>query len=413
VVILHGLGGDRSSSLALSDSMGLDRRFAVLAFDARGHGQSGGLIGIDGPREIADTQAVFSWLRDRPDVSDTRIGGFGTSYGGGALWNSLAAGTPWATLAVNITWTDLRSALMPQNLVKSGVVAGLLGSLPPERIDPEVLAIRDAAFISGDIAPIIPWGARRSSLPSLKGVKTPVLMMQGRRDFLFGLDQAYSAWSALAGPKRLWLGLHGHAPSGFPAPDTTSMLAEASSWLDLTLGVPGAKALDPRPIAISPESWSGAPVRLASLPAVRRTSFALAGASSIVASGKVQRSTPRLKAPLEVFGAPTVTVRANAVDGWSRLVAILSARTPAGAEIVVAGGGVPTRPGSRSYRIVLGNQATFVPRGSRLTLTLASSSLAQNPGNLLYLDLPMAAGARVTVGPARLVVPALTKPVSR
>jgi predicted acyl esterase len=191
------------------------------------------------------------------------------------------------------------------------------------------------------------------------------------------------------------------------------MLAEASSWLDLTLGVPGAKALDPRPIAISPESWSGAPVRLASLPAVRRTSFALAGASSIVASGKVQRSTPRLKAPLEVFGAPTVTVRANAVDGWSRLVAILSARTPAGAEIVVAGGGVPTRPGSRSYRIVLGNQATFVPRGSRLTLTLASSSLAQNPGNLLYLDLPMAAGARVTVGPARIVVPALTKPVSR
>ncbi len=273
VVILHGLGGDRSSSLALSDSMGLEQRFAVLAFDARGHGQSGGLIGIDGPREIADTQAVFAWLRDRPEVSDTRIGGFGTSYGGGALWNSLAAGTPWATLAVNITWTDLRSALMPQDLVKSGVVAGLLGSLPPDRVDPEVLAIRDAAFISGNIAPIVPWGARRSSLASLKGVKTPVLMMQGR------------GTSSSASTRRSARGRRSQAPSDCGS-GCTAMRRRASRQLTrrrcwrrprrgstAPSACPGRRPLDPRPVAISPESWSGAPVRMASLPKVRRTSF--------------------------------------------------------------------------------------------------------------------------------------------
>jgi predicted acyl esterase len=146
---------------------------------------------------------------------------------------------------------------------------------------------------------------------------------------------------------------------------------------------------------------------------VRRTSFELAGSRSIVASGKVQRTTRPLKEPLEVFGAPTVSVRATARDGWTRIVAILTARTPAGREIVVAGGGVPTSRGSLNYRIVLSNQATFVPRGSRLTLTLASSSLAQDPGNLLYLDLPMASGAKATVGVVTLVVPGLTKPVSR
>jgi hypothetical protein len=48
-----------------------------------------------------------------------------------------------------------------------------------------------------------------------------------------------------------------------------------------------------------------------------------------------------------------------------------------------------------------------------LTLTLASSSLAQNPGNLLYLNLPMPRRARVTIGNARLVLPILRKPVSR
>jgi hypothetical protein len=46
-------------------------------------------------------------------------------------------------------------------------------------------------------------------------------------------------------------------------------------------------------------------------------------------------------------------------------------------------------------------------------LTLASSSLAQNPGNLLYLNLPMPRAARITLGPARLTLPILRKPVSR
>jgi len=134
------------ATLAVAQTMGLGDRFAILAYDARGHGASGGLITIDGPKEIADVRAVFDWLRDRPDVSDTKIGGWGISYGGGALWNSLVAGVPWAAIEPTMTWTDLRSALLPQGLVKSGVVAGFLGSLAPERVDPEVLAIRDAAF---------------------------------------------------------------------------------------------------------------------------------------------------------------------------------------------------------------------------------------------------------------------------
>jgi hypothetical protein len=57
--------------------------------------------------------------------------------------------------------------------------------------------------------------------------------------------------------------------------------------------------------------------------------------------------------------------------------------------------------------------ATLIPRGARLTLTLASSSVAQNPGNLLYLNLPMPRAARVMLGPARLMLPILRSPVSR
>jgi hypothetical protein len=113
-----------------------------------------------------------------------------------------------------------------------------------------------------------------------------------------------------------------------------------------------------------------------------------------------------------VFGAPTVDVKATASGGWSRIVAVLSARTPAGKEIVVAGGGIPTRAGARTYRIALSDQATFLPRGSRLTLTIGSSSLAQSPANLLYLDLPFPSTARLRVTGGTVRVPALATPIS-
>ena len=61
-------------------------------------GDSGGLVGIAGPREVADTRAVHDWLAARPDVRDTKIGAWGISYGGGAVFNSLVAGVPWAAV---------------------------------------------------------------------------------------------------------------------------------------------------------------------------------------------------------------------------------------------------------------------------------------------------------------------------
>jgi predicted acyl esterase len=425
VIFMHGLGGNRSSTLAVAQQMGIGDRFAVLAYDARGHGQSGGLIGIDGPKEIADVKAVFAWLRDRPDVSDTRIGGWGVSYGGGAAWNSLAARVPWAALEISMSWVDLRDALLPQGLAKTGVIAGFLGSLDPKRVDPEVLAIRDAAY-AGTIAPVLPFAAARSSLPALKGVKTPVFMMQGRRDFAFGMEHALDAYRALAGPKELWFGLSGHLPSPSVAADTPAMLAEGARWFDRY--VAGKTTITfGKPIAISPENWKGQPARFAALPrtvesncvnsSLRKcsgwSSVGLKRAAPIGQAGRFQLPLQTLGRPTEVFGSPVVRVSANATGGWSRIVAVLSARTPAGKEIVVAGGGVPAKAGKRTYRIVLGNQATFVPKGSRLTVTIASSSLAQSPGNLLYLDLPFPATARLSVTSGSLRLPQLATPVSR
>jgi predicted acyl esterase len=415
VVYLHGLGGDRSSTIAIARLMGVvGQDYVVLAYDARGHGSSGGLIGIDGPNEVADARAVFTWLRDRADVADAKIGAWGISYGGGGAWNSLVAGVPWAAIEPVITWTDLERALVPQGLAKTGVVAGFISSLDPKKVDPEVLAVRDAAF-AGQLGPIPAFAAARSSAKRLPGMRTPVFMMQGRRDFAFGLDQVRVAWAALKGPKRLWIGNMGHAPSSFPAPDTAAMLAEGKQWFDRFLrGVPNGVD-GPKRVVVAASGTSKV-TRFASFPATTKALFGFGrptDSKTIGAQGKVVWHTGATPMSLEVFGAPTVKVNVRAAGGWSRLVAVLSARTPAGQEIVVSGGGVPLTTGRRTVTIRLIDQATFVPKGSRLTLTLASSSLAQNPGNLLYLDLPMPATARATIGPATMTLPVLTRAISR
>ncbi len=405
IVLFHGLGGSREDMNVLAQRAFLPGdRYAVLAYDARGHGQSGGLIGIDGPNEVSDAKAMFRWLADRPDVSDTRIGAFGISYGGGAVWNSLVAGVPWAAIEVCETWTNLATALVPQGLAKSGVIAGFLGEKPASSFDPSVLAAAKAALAGTDRARVAAFAAERSSISKLRGVKTPVFFMQGRRDFAFGLDQALDAWPLLAGPKHLWIGLHGHPPSTFPAPDTVAMLTEGRQWFDHYL-LGAANGIEKKPaVEVAPVAWKGktrgypSPNEIAQsgvdTVAWARRPKAIGPNGRLVVPGA---PLPGARTGVDVLGSPSVTVRATATGGWSRLVAVLTARTRTGATTVVSAGGVPTRPGTHTYVIRMLSQMTFVPAGATLTETFGASSAAQSPTNLLYLQLPMPPRARLRI----------------
>ena len=54
IVMVHGLGGDRSSTNADRGELYVARGYVVLTYDARGHGDSGGVVDVDGPAEISD-----------------------------------------------------------------------------------------------------------------------------------------------------------------------------------------------------------------------------------------------------------------------------------------------------------------------------------------------------------------------
>jgi predicted acyl esterase len=410
IVLFHGLGGKRQDLTAIAQRFG--GSFAVLAIDQRGHGQSGGLVSIDGPREIADTRAVFNQLAARPEVDGTKIGAWGISLGGGAVLRSLVEGVPWAAVETVETWTDLYSALAPQNLAKSGAIFQFLSSVPADRLDPSVVAIRDDALASRNLSALRAWSDARSSRKLLSKVKTPVFMFQGRRDFAFDIAQAKDGYALLKGPKRLYVGDFGHQPSTFPGPDIAQVTSLGLKWFTRYLvGTPAAIAQ----VGLAPSPWRGKARTYAKLPATRRLAVALPGTDRLAGAGRALRTSGRFTGRAETFGSASVQVTARLSGGWSRLVAVLTAQPRKGSEIVVSAGGVTTAglSGKRKLTIRLIDTATLIPRGARLRLTLASSSLAQNPGNLLYLNLPMPSAARVSLGPLRLVLPILRKPVSR
>jgi hypothetical protein len=360
---------------------------------------------------VQDLKELFAWLAARPEVNRTRIGGGAISYGGGALWLAAVQGVPFAALEIVASWTDFESAIFPQGLVKSGVVFGFLNAVPPERLDPAIVKVRDALLANATDG-LHDFAAARSARPLLGQLKTPVFLAQGRRDFAFDIDQAVAAYRRLAGPKRLYVGDLGHAPAGDPEAEVPHYLTEGKLWFDRFLKA-DRNGIDTRPpVEVAPDPWTGKTVSYAGLPPTKTLTLRAAGTETIARDGKSVRRLTVTRSRIEEFGAPVVQVAVKPSGGWSRLVAVLSARTPSGSELVVSeGGAAVAKAGTLSIRLL--SLGTLIPKGSRLLLTLAESSTAQDPTNLLYLDIQQPESARLTIGSATVRIPVLQRPISR
>jgi predicted acyl esterase len=413
VMMLHGLSGRRGDLAPIAEGNYAANGYAVLTFDARGHGESGGVVTLDGPAEISDVRALHERLAARPDVDGARIGGWGVSYGGGAIMRAAVEGVPFAALTPHITWSDLYGALLPQDFAKSGVVFGFVQGI--QRPSELITQLKDDALASRNLAGLRRISSERSSLARLAQLRTPTFWLQGKRDFAFGMEQAIQAYGRLAGPKRLYLGNLGHAPSTFVSDDSTYFLEQGRLWFDRYLkSLPNGIDTSP-PVELAPTPFAEARIgRYRTLPPTRSgTRNALLRPRTLGPNGKLVIPFPSPGA-LETFGAPTFTVTASTARRWPHLVAVLSALTPSGQEILVSGGGVKTaslRARPQTLRIRMLSTSTPVPEGSTLRVTLAATSLAQNPANLLYLQAAPS-GARITIRGASLMLPELRTRVS-
>ncbi len=420
VVLLHGLGQTRNSSDFVNWSPNsiaaqylAPEGYAVLTYDARAHGESGGLFTLDGPRELADLRELLAWLTTRHRVDAQHVGAYGASYGGGLVWKAAVEGLPLAAIVPAATWTDLQEALAPQALVRAGIILGFSQDIPPERYGSEEAALLSDAIAEKNIPAFRAYLASRSTRPQLGMVRIPTFILQGRRDFAFDAKQAIAAFNRVRGPKRLYLGDFGHAPAPNPPAEFDYAAQEVRAWFDRFLkGVPNG--IDKRPpVEIAPDPWRQPTTSFRALPRTRTLSFTFRARSTLTADGKVVRTTKRVS-HIETLGTPTVNVLFESHTGYKHLVAVLSAVTPAGKEIVVADGGADTQVAvnrAGTFPIKLQNEITSIPRGSRLRVTLGARSTVQNIANLVYL-IPVAEGSTATVRAVGLTLTVLRKPIS-
>jgi predicted acyl esterase len=421
VVLLHGLGQTRNSSdfvnwspNSMAEQFLAPAGYAVLTFDARAHGESEGLFTLDGPRELADLRELLTWLTSRHPVDPAHVGAYGASYGGGLVWKAAVEGVRLAAIVPAATWTDLREALAPQGLVRAGIVVGFEQDIARDRYGPEEAVLLGDAIAERNVPAILAYLATRSTRSQLGTVRVPTFMLQGRRDFAFDANQAIAAFKSVRGPKRLYLGDFGHAPAENPPDEFNYAALEVRAWFDRFLkGIPNG--IDKRPaVEIAPDPWRRPTTSFRALPKQRRLTYVLGGRQSLSADGKVARTTKRTRR-LETFGSPVVKVSFASSTGYKHLVAVLSAVTRDGSEILISDGGADTQAAGRSVKTVtikLQNEITAVPAASRLRVTLGARSTVQNIKNLVYL-IPVADGSTASVGRITLALPVLPKTISQ
>jgi pimeloyl-ACP methyl ester carboxylesterase len=401
VMLFHGLGGRHEDMEPLATQFLAPAGYETLECDARGHGASQGLFGLDGPRDVQDTRELFDHLATQ--TGNATIGALGISLGGGAVWNATVAGVPFKAIVPVITWTNLLTALAPQGLSKSGLVQLLASLVPESRWDPELLAAKDALVTSTNLETVAALAATRSPLAKLAGVRTPTLLIQGRRDFLFDIDQALAAYKVLKGPKRVYLGEIGHAPGSSNPPDLAYTFGLAVKWFDRFLKGQ-ANGVDRKVVELGHDPADGKTTTYASLPKVKTSSVTLPGTSTLAGSaGKLVRSARITGGPHDTFGVTKVVVRYSNAQSWDRLVAVLAiGKTP------ITAGGVKLNAASGTATIALMDQTVRIPPGKKLTVYLSSTSLAQDQANGLYLAA-VQPSARITVGRVTLGLSVLRK----
>jgi hypothetical protein len=244
--------------------------------------------------------------------------------------------------------------------------------------------------------------AARSSRSKLHSLDVPTLLLQGRHDFLFDLDQAITAYKLLSGPKRLYLGDIGHAPAKNPSAEEPTYLTEVVRWLDEYLKG-GPKLAGGVELAHDP--WDGATTSYKGLPPTRHKVVNLPGTTKLTQPGaSTSRSVRLTGGPLETFGDGSITVRySGAAGGWTRLVATLAVK---GSSTPVTFGAARVTKSSGLLKIPLSDQAVLLPRGKRLVVAIGGET-----ADGVYAQAGR--GGSITIGRVTLDLSLLRRAVSR
>ena len=126
ILLAHGFGGSKNSVTTEAQYLA-ENGYVVLAWSARGFGQSTGQITMDSPKnEIADVESLITYLGTRKEViqqstSNPLVGIAGASYGGAAALLTAGYDKRIDAVVADITWNSLKNSLFPQSIQGSSV----------------------------------------------------------------------------------------------------------------------------------------------------------------------------------------------------------------------------------------------------------------------------------------------------
>ncbi len=264
----HGWGGERERTPSTFLRRLLDEGYAILTWDSRGFGDSGGEANIASPEfEVKDAGALMDYLASRPEIqkdgpNDPRVGWTGGSNAAGIQFNTAALDDRVEAIVPEISWGLLTRDLRPNNVYKQGwgellYHAGLAGATQDgldspagpqrgeyaEQIHRAYQETKTTGGISGEIKE---WFRHKSTVIRSRKIETPTLIIQGSVDTLFPLQDAFANYKNLVAagtPVKLMAYCAGHTvgcaypggSSGYPqgAEDKRPIYEDRIvAWLD-------------------------------------------------------------------------------------------------------------------------------------------------------------------------------------
>jgi ABC-2 type transport system ATP-binding protein len=268
VLMTHGWAGSRATSAGGMVGRLLGAGFAVLTWDSRGFGQSGGFIELDSPAyEVRDASALVDVLAATPGIKldgagDPVVGMAGGSYAGGIQLLTAAFDPRIDAIVPDITWNDLRQSLGPGGVPKEGWIQVLFGAgvatgtaygLEPggpageqaQSYDINLpLWYAEVHATNGVTADVAQGLYERSAAAWMSRIRAPTLLTQGLPDTLFNPNEAMANLNALRAqhvPASLVLYCGGHAGCPYAGPGSVvddATVAWLQHWLQGAPAVP-------------------------------------------------------------------------------------------------------------------------------------------------------------------------------
>jgi ABC-2 type transport system ATP-binding protein len=215
----HGWGGTREESPGGFTARLLENGYAVLTWDSRGFGDSGGEANVDSPEfEVRDAQALIDFVAKRPEIltdapGDPRMGWIGGSYAGGIQLNTAAVDARPDAIIPEIAWADLVQDLYPNRVIKktwdqllyaAGAAAatgdGLDSPAGPQTgvYAQEIHQAEVMGSATGEFPEDVEkWFAARSTIINTPKITAPTMIIQGTVDTLFPLEDAFAHYAIL------------------------------------------------------------------------------------------------------------------------------------------------------------------------------------------------------------------------